>query len=295
MTAVPPPLPIAEDADMDVERTNDSVGHRRRGDVIVWSARVAVIVAFLLGWQYLPKVPNIRKSFTFLDPFFISSPTLVAKELRAIATGQHGAGMIWAPLARTVITAMIGTLAAMIVGAVFGLAVSNWRMLSRIARPFLVVLNAIPRIAVVPIIVLIVRNSQQADAVTAFSVVFFLAFYNAVEGAGTVPREMLQSAQLLGSSNLRIMWKVRWPYALGWTLASLPNAIAFGLTGTITTEIFTGGSGLGYQLLLGVDNSNANLLFAIVVVTALVGVILVLGSAGLRRVLLPWWESNQTT
>jgi NitT/TauT family transport system permease protein len=90
-----------------------------------------------------------------------------------------------------------------------------------------------------------------------------------------------------------VMLRVRSPYAVAWTLAALPNAIAFGLTATVTVEIISGGSGLGYQLLLGIDNSNATLLFAIVIVVSVVGVALVLGAAVLRKVLLPWWESSQ--
>jgi ABC-type Fe3+ transport system permease subunit len=111
--------------------------------------------------------------------------------------------------------------------------------------------------------------------------VFFLVFFNAAAGASSVPAEMIQNAQLLGASKLGAMWKVRWPIALEWTLASLPNAIAFGLTGTITAQLFIGGKGLGYLLLLSIDNSNATLLFSIVVVVAVVGVVLVLGSARL--------------
>ncbi len=94
---------------------------------------------------------------------------------------------------------------------------------------------------------------------------------------------MIQNAKLLGASKWQVMWKVRWPTALEWTLASLPNAIAFGLTGTITSELFIGGQGLGYLLLLGIDNSNATLLFSIVLIVAVVGVALVLGSGYLRK------------
>lgn len=269
--------------------------HARIGSrpAMVWLLRTVVLVIVIAGWQEVPNVPHITSVFQFEDPFFISSPSRIANELWILATGSNGTAPIWGALARTVLTALVGTVASCVLGAVAGLAVSNWGLLEAVARPFIVLLNAVPRIAMIPIIVLLVGGSIEADALTALTVVFFLVFYNALEGASSVPREVIQNAELLGASKLRVMWKVRWPYALGWTLVSLPNAIAFGLVGSVTAEIFTGAEGLGYQLTLAIDNSNATLLCSIVTILAVIGVILVLGSAQLRKLLLPWWETSQ--
>jgi NitT/TauT family transport system permease protein len=263
------------------------------GKITIRAWQLAIIVVFIVGWQEIPNIPGIRNVFDFADPFFISSPSLVVHELWALARGTNGTTPIWGPLAHTVLTALLGSAAACVLGAVAGLAVSNWNGLDRVTRPFLVVLNAIPRIAMIPIIVLLAKDPTTSDALTALTVVFFLVFYNAAAGASSVPAEIVQSAELMGASKLRVMWRVRWPYAMGWTLITLPNAIAFGLVGSVTAEIFTGSTGLGYDLVLAIDNSNATLLFAIVVVLAIIGVILVLGSSWLRRVLMPWWETSQ--
>jgi NitT/TauT family transport system permease protein len=259
----------------------------------IWVWRIAIVIFVIVGWQQFPQIPGIRQIFAFADPFFISSPSLIATQLWNLFTGAHGTAPIWAPLARSVLTALIGTTVACASGAVAGLAVSNWETLERVTRPFIVLANAVPRIAIIPVIVLLVGSSAVSDAVTAFTVVFFVVFYNAFEGSSTVPIEVIQNAELLGASRLAVMWKVRWPYALAWTMAALPNAIAFGLIGSVTAEIFTGSAGLGWQLTLAIDNANATLLFSTVMILAVVGVILVLGSSSLRQALLPWWESNQ--
>jgi NitT/TauT family transport system permease protein len=195
----------------------------------------------------------------------------------------------------TITTALIGTISAMTIGAICGIAVSNWGLLASISRPFLVVVNAVPKVAVIPIVILIVHSAWSAAVFTAFIAVFFLAFYNAAEGASSVPREMIQNAELMGASKVRVMLRVRSPYAIAWTLAALPNAIAFGLTATVTAEILIGGQGLGYQLLLAMLNSNATLLFSIVLIVSVVGVGLVLGATAIRAWLLPWWESSQAS
>jgi len=255
---------------------------RSDSKLTVWLLRGLVVAVVLLGWQFTP----------FESPFFISSPSKIAQEIWMLMTGADDTTLIWSAFGRTVLTAIVGTVLSCVAGSIAGLAVSNWSLLEQVTRPFVVLLNAVPRIAIIPVIVLLVGGSTEADVITAFTVVFFLIFYSALAGASSVPREVIQNARLLGASNAAIMWKVRWPVALGWTMVSLPNAIAFGLVGSVTAEIFTGAAGMGYQLVLAIDNSNATLLFAIVVMLAVAGVLLVLGGAWLKNILLPWWESS---
>jgi NitT/TauT family transport system permease protein len=255
--------------------------------------RVAIVVVGLALWEFVPRIPGIRDVMPVFDPFFISAPTRLAVELWNLTTGAAGQASIWEPLTMSVSTALAGTLLGALVGIFAGLAVSNWPLLDAVSRPFLVVLNAIPRIALIPIIVLIVGGSWKAGVLTSGIIVFFLIFYNAHAGASSVSLQTIQNAELLGSSKWRVMFKVRFPYALAWTMAQAPNAVAHGLVGTITGELFIGGRGMGYLLALAIDNQNATLLFGIVTFLAVIGVILVLGSSWLSRKLLPWWETSQ--
>lgn len=259
----------------------------------VWAYRIAIVAVVVLGWQFVQSIPGITKVFTFESSFYISSPSKIAHQLWLLMFHGTGQTQLWSPLARSVLTAILGTAVAVVLGLLAGLAVSNWSILEMVSRPFIVILNAIPRIAMIPIIVIIMGQSAKADATTAVTVVFFLIFYNANAGASSVPIEMIHSAELLGASKYGVMWKVRFPYALGWTMATLPNAIAFGLVGTVTAELFSGSGGLGYLMSIAVDNANSTLLFAVVVALAFIGVVLVLGTSALQRVLLPWWEESQ--
>lgn len=259
----------------------------------VWAIRIAIVIGFLVLWEYLPRIPGIRGPFPVLDPFFISAPSRLVNELANLLLGLNGRTTIWQPLAESVLTALTGTLLGATVGILLGLAVSNWPLLDQVSRPFLVVLNAIPRIALIPIIVLIVGGGWRAGVLTSGIIVFFLIFYNAHAGASSIPTQTIQNAELLGSSKWRVMFKVRFPYALAWTMAQAPNAVATGLVGTITGELFIGGTGMGYLLALAIDNQNATLLFGVVTILAVIGVILVLGSSYLTTKLLPWWENSQ--
>lgn len=240
------------------------------------AAQVLLVAAFLALWQWLPQVPNIRGAVVWLDPFFISSPARCAVKLWQIVGGAGHTQLIWPALLRTVGTALVGSVAALVVGVAEGLLLSDSDAVNRVVRPFLTLFNALPKVAIIPVIVLIAGSSSVSDAVVAFVGVLFLALFSAYEGGRSVPTEMWQNARLLGAGRTEIIRRVRWPFALAWTFAQLPNVIAFGLVGTVTAELFTGSSGIGQTLILAVDSANADLTLSVVLLLALVGTALVL-------------------
>lgn len=248
-----------------------------------------IVVSFLALWQWLPSIPGISNTIHFLTPFFISSPKQCAIELYRILTGAHHTAMVWGPFARTVLTALIGSSAAIVVGSIGGLLCSNWVLVNRVARPFIVLLNALPKVALIPIVVLLAGPSATSDAVVAFLVVIFVVFFNAYEGGLSVSDEMLNNVKIFGAGWAGQMWKVRWPVVMAWTFAVMPNAIAFGLVGTVTSELFTGSAGLGRTLEVAVDTADANLTFAVVVLLGIAGVVLVLVADHVRQRILHWW------
>jgi NitT/TauT family transport system permease protein len=243
--------------------------------------QIVLCGAVLAIWQWGPSIPNIKQVIVWADPFFISSPSRCAVEIGRLFVGNPDTPTIWAPLARTVFAALGGTAAAVFC--------SHWELLNRISRPILTLLNAIPKITIIPIIVLIASSSAASDSVVAFIIVFFVIFYNAAEGGAAVPKEMLQLASLLGAPPVDLMLKIRGPFVLVWTLSQIPNAIAFGLTGTVTAELFTGSNGIGGILIAAINTQDADLTFAVVFILAAVGVVLVLGLDMLRRRILHWW------
>ncbi len=263
---------------------------RRRA--AVWGWRVLVLVAMLALWQFVPSIPGVTELLPFADPFFISSPSQVAVKLWQVLVVGGRSGYIWGPFLQTMGSALLGTISAVIVGAVLGLILSHWSLLSDILQPFVTFFNAIPRVVMIPVIILIAGTSVTAVAVTAFTIVFFLAFYTAFESSTKIATEILQSARLLGTSEWGIIWRVRWPFVLGWTISSLPNSIAFGIIGAVTAELFTGASGIGRTLTNALYTSDATLTFAVVIVLAFAGVALVGLANLLRRRLLPWWEGS---
>ena len=276
---------------VDEERARSLRRRVRRQTFLVHLLQVVVLAAILAAWQWVPSIHALRKVSPAFDPFFISSPQRLAKTLYYLAVGGvRGIPLIWRPFENSVVPAVIGTAIAVVAGALAGLVCSNWVTLNRVVRPFVIVGNALPRITMIPIIVIIAGPTKTANIIIGFLVVFFLVFWNAYEGGVSVSQETLENVRILGATRFQQLRRVRLPYVLVWTFASLPNAVGFGLTAIITSELFTGGSnGLGQVLLLAVQTVNSDLTFSVTIIIGITGLLLIGSASLLRKRVLHWW------
>lgn len=267
---------------------------RRRRLVGINLGRLLLLAALLAGWQWLPQIKAVANTAPFLDPFFISSPSRIFTEIYYLSTGTHNVAPMWPNFKITLVSALAGSASAMVVGAVLGVVLSHFRVVNELVRPFITALNAVPKVAVIPLVVIVFSASTTTDAITAFLVVFFLVFYNALAGGSAISQEILENFRILGASSASVLWRVRLPFVGAWIFAQLPNAISLGLVGAVTAELFSGTPGLGQLLLSAVDTSNSTLTFAVVVVLMIVGVVLVMGADLLRARLMPWLSTPRT-
>lgn len=250
--------------------------------------QAAVVVAFLLGWQYLPLVRWLSAHVHIFDRFYVSSPQAVWQTLGELLAGTRGMPVLWPYLYTTVLATVAGSAIGLLLGGLFGLVFSNSRQLSEIAGPFIVLMNSMPRVAFIPIFVLLAGPTVEASIVSVVATVFFLAFFNAFEGGVSVRQALLDNASLLGASRLEIMRYVRLPTVAAWTFAAVPNAISFGLVVAVTTELLAGIRGMGYLLLTSTTNVEAALTFAVIVALSVVGLVLYFGATLFRNRLLHW-------
>jgi NitT/TauT family transport system permease protein len=265
---------------------------RLRTLAIVRTSQLAIVALVLVGWEYVPQIPGAASVSHIFDPFFVSSPTRVARELGDLMTGSNGAPRIWPYVWPTLESAVVGTIIGVVLGAFIGLLLSNWVLLSSIVRPFIVAANAVPRVALIPVIVIIFGITRTASIIVVVLVVLFMAFYNSYEGGISVPSVVIQNAGLLGASRWQILTRVRARYSMAWTLAGLPLAATFALLTVITTEILTGSEGLGTLLSNATVSVNASLTFAVVIVLSVLGLAIVAVAELARARILHWWGKD---
>jgi NitT/TauT family transport system permease protein len=259
----------------------------RRLTVLI--GQLVVLVVGLSAWQFLPMIPALQSISHVFDSYFVSSPVKVATTVFNLATGSDNVVLIWPYMGQTVFASLVGTLIGLTLGALAGLVLSNFAFLSDVMRPFIVAANATPRVALIPVVVIIFGLSITTSIAIAVLVVFFVAFFNAYEGGTSIPPQIVQNARLLGANNFRILFRVRLQYALAWTITGLPLAVTFAIISVVTGEILTGYQGTGYLLSTASTTGNASLTFGVVFYLAVIGLVIVMGAEVVRRRVLHWW------
>lgn len=255
--------------------------------------QIAIVVTALVAWQLVPAIPGITKLSVFFDRQFVSSPVDIVNAVVGFAVGAERTTPIWTAIGETVKNAVLGTLAGMLVGMILGLLLSNDERLSQVLRPIIVASNSIPRIALLPLIVILVGPNSRTSLFAAVLTGFFTVFFNAYEGGRTVPPQVVDNADVMGASGVQLMRHIRLPFVLAWSFATLPNAVSHGLLAVVTAEVLSGTPGVGRFLTNALVTANASQVFAIVVYISVVGLVLVAASDVLQRRWLHWWGEGR--
>lgn len=188
-----------------------------------------------------------------------------------LAIAQH-----WRPLLRhslvTLWTTMAGFALAIVFGIVLGLIVGWSRTIYRGLYPVMIGFNCIPKVAVVPILIIWFGIGEVPAILTAFLISFFPIVVNVATGLATMEPELEDVLRALGASKLDIMLKVGIPRTQPYLFGSLKVAITLAFVGTVVSETVGANAGLGYQIALAGSNFQMPLVFAALLLLAVEGI-----------------------
>jgi NitT/TauT family transport system permease protein len=262
---------------------------RREGGVLAW--RLAILVVLLGAWEGLTRIKAISKTpgLYWIDPFFVSRPSAILQRFAYLASGQVRL-TIWQMALSTVQSTLWGFIVGVSTGFIAGLVLGRNDRLARIFEPYIVAFNSLPRIALVPLITMIFGFGLVAKVVLAWTIVFFIVFFNTFQGARTVDVDLIHSARFLGASERQIMSSVIVPSAPAWTFASLTPSISFALIGVVVGEFLGGesGGGLGYLIIQSLGTLNAADMMVALLSLGVIGIVMALGIKQVERRLLRW-------
>ena len=262
----------------------------------VWAWRLGILVVFLGAWEYLTGIKAISKTpgLYWIDPFFISRPSAIAQRFLYL-TSDKVRLTLWQMALSTIQSTLWGFLVGISTGFAAGLLLGRSDRIARIFDPFIVAFNSLPRIALVPLITMIFGFGLLAKIVLAWSIVFFIVFFNTFQGARSVDADLIHSARFLGAGDGQIMRTVVVPSTLAWTFASLTPSISFALIGVVVGEFIGGesGGGLGYLIIQSLGTLNAADMMVALFVLGAIGIVMALGIRQIERRLLRWRPEYQ--
>jgi NitT/TauT family transport system permease protein len=246
-------------------------------------APLALGLVALVAWEAVVRLNQIPH-------YILPGPLLVAEAL------IEDWGTLWPSLLITLqITFM--ALAVAIVGGV-GLAVlfttSKWIELSLF--PFAVILQVTPIIAIAPLILIYVDNTQAALLICAWIVAFFPILSNTTLGLNSADHNLRDLFQLYRASPWQTLLHLRLPAAMPYFLGSLKIAGGLSLIGAIVAEFAAGtagtGSGLAYRILEAGYRLNIPRMFAAVILVSAAGIVIFMAFTLLSHLVLRRWHES---
>ncbi len=159
--------------------------------------------------------------------------------------------------------------------------------------PLVVVTQAVPKVAIAPVLLLILGAGEVSKVVVAFLVAFFPIVVDTATGLAATPPELLDLSRSYRASALRTFVKVRFPMALPFFFSGLKVAVTLAVIGAVVGEFVGSDQGLGYVILSATSYWKSNLAFAAILLLAAMAI----GLFGLvelvERLVCPWYAVAQ--
>ncbi|MFE3743039.1 ABC transporter permease [Streptomyces sp. NPDC059096] len=265
-TAVPAKSATGGDRDGGGDRTRARARAARNRRVLVYGARVLLLIALVGMWEWLARTAVI-------DPFNFSMPSKIWHQITQWAVDGTPQGPLWEQIWYTLYEALLGWVIGVTGGVVLGIALGRVRFLADVLGPYIKVLNALPRIVLAPIFLIWFGLGPASKVASAVVLVFFPVFFNAFQGAREVDRNLVANARILGASNRQVTLQVVIPSATSWIFTSLHVSFGFALIGAIVGEYIGATKGIGLLVSASQGTFNAAGVYAAMVILAVVALL----------------------
>lgn len=248
-------------SDREIEAAAIKFIRRRKQLVVFW--QVAILAGMLGLWE-------LASARTWIDPFFYSSPSAIVLRLQEWIVEGTSEGSLWYHLGITMEEALIGFFTGSIAGIVVGIALGRNRMLADIFSVYIKAINAVPRVVLAPIFIMIMGLGLASKVALAFVMVFFVVFNNAFQGVREADRDMIANARILGANDWQVTRSVIIPSAMSWIFASLHVSFGFAIIGAIVGEFVGARYGIGQLISIAKGTFDASGMYAAIVLIMIV-------------------------
>jgi NitT/TauT family transport system permease protein len=223
-----------------------------------------------------------------ISPFVIPPPEAAWSSLmELVADPETWTVHVWITLFETV----AGFIIAVILGVGIGAVLGRIFWLELALRPIIVALQVIPKVALIPILVIIFGFGVTSKVIIAAILAFFPIMLNVMLGVRSVDPGQREVMRSLGASRWQTFRHLDFHSTLPYVFAGMEVGIVFALIGAIVGEYLGANEGLGNLVVVSLNALDAPQLFAVIILLAAMGSILYFGVTGAKRLLIPWHES----
>lgn len=202
--------------------------------------QIGILIVLIIAWELASKVGMI-------DSFLVSSPSRIWSTL----VDLHRNGQLWDNVFATVLETVIGFVIGTALGILFAIIIWWSDFVFKVSEPYLVVLNALPKVALGPIVIIWMGAGVRAIIVMALLISVIISTINILAGFRSVNKNKMLLMKSFGASKLQILTKLVFPANIYVIISTLKINVGMALIGVVTGEFLVASKGIGYLIVYG--------------------------------------------
>lgn len=239
--------------------------------------RIVILIVFFALWEIAGKLK-------WIDPFLISTPSRMYKTMLVLYKEGTLFRHIWVTCSETVIGFISGTLLGTLI------AILLWwsDFVNRVLDPYLVVINSLPKTALIPVLIFWIGNGEPAIITTALLVSVVVTTTAVLTGFQEVDIDKIKLLKTFGASKLQIMQKVILPSSVPNVISALKINVGLSWVGVIVGEFLVAKEGLGFLIIYGGQVAQLDMVMLSIIILAIAAYIMYIGVACIEKKFMKW-------
>lgn len=249
----------------------------RNKNISINVTRVVLLILFFALWE-------IAGTMKWIDPFLTSQPSRMVKELVKLYNEGTLFHHIWVTCFETVVGFISGTL----VGTLIAILLWWSDFLCKVLDPYLVVLNSLPKTALIPVLIFWIGNGQPAIIATAIFVSVVVTIMSVLLGFQEVEEDKIKLLKTLGATRLQILQKVILPASVPNIISALKINVGLSWVGVIVGEFLVAREGLGFLIVYGGQVAQLDMVMMSIIILAVAAYLMYIAVSSIEKHYMKW-------
>ncbi|MFR5172789.1 MAG: ABC transporter permease, partial [Clostridium paraputrificum] len=231
----------------------------KRDKLKVTLFRILILLGFIVLWE-------LAADMKWIDPFLTSSPSRMFKSFLSFYEDGTILRHIWVTCYETILGFSLGT----ILGTIIAIVLWWFPFTAKVLDPYLVVLNALPKVALAPIIIFWVGNGTSAIIVIALLISIVTTIISVFTGFQEVDREKILLMKTFQANKIQILRYLIIPYTIPVLISALKINVGLSWVGVIMGEFLVAREGLGFLIVYGGQISQLDMVMMSIVLLSII-------------------------